>query len=320
VSVSGGYYVDSVSGASIDAITTASPYSEQREEYSLGVDLLNDSTLVGLSYTNSEETDYSADTFGFTLSQEIFAGMTTVSMGYVRGMDEVRRSDVEGFAERTDRQSFRVGVTQVLTRSLITELAFETISDEGFLNNPYRQVRYEDPQAAGGFAWEPEVYPGTRTSNALALRTRWHLPWRAALQVDYRYFTDDWGVEAHTTEIGYSHGTFEHLTFDLGYRFHTQTRADFFSDLFPFRGAQNFRARNKELSTFESGSARAGIAWEFLSRPRAFLERGSLSLSWERVRFDYSEFRDVRTAGAPGEESPFSFEADVVQSMVSVWF
>lgn len=315
VSVSGGYYVDSVSGASIDAITTASPYAEQREEYSLGVDLLHESTLVGLSYTNSEETDYSADTFGLSVSQEIFAGMTTVSMGYLRGIDEVRRSDVEGFAEDVDRQVFRVGVTQVLTRSLIAELAWETISDEGFLNNPYRQVRYEDAAAGGGYAWEPEVYPGTRTSNAVALRSRLHLPWRGALQVDYRYFADDWDIRGHTTEIGYTHGAFEGVTLDVGYRFHTQTGADFFSDLFPFRAAQNFRARNKEISDFESQAARVGVAFEFWSKPRSVL-----NVSWERVQFEYADFRDVRGGGAPGEENPFSFEADVVQSMVTIWF
>jgi len=271
VSVSGGYYVDSVSGASIDAITTASPYSEQRTEYSLGVDVLHDSTLVGLSWTNSEETDYTANTFGLTVSQEVFAGMTTLSMGYVRGIDEVRRSDVADFAEDVDRHAFRVGVTQVLSRSLIAEVVWETISDEGFLNNPYRQVRFEDPDAAGGFSWEPEVYPGTRTSNAVALHTRWHLPWRGALQFDYRYFEDDWGVQAQTTEIGYTHGTFEHLTLDLGVRLHTQTGADFYSDLFPFRAAQNFRARNKEISDFDSTAGRVGLSWEFLERPRAFV-------------------------------------------------
>lgn len=323
VSVSGTYYVDSVSGASIDAVTTASPYSEQRKEIGGGIDYLRGSMLLGLSYTNSEETDYSADTFGISLSQEVFAGMTTVSMGYVRGFDEVRRSDVAEFSEDIDRHSFRVGLTQVLSRRLIAEIAFETVSDEGFLNNPYRQVRYVDSEAASGFAWEPELYPGTRTSNAVALRSRMHLPWRAAVQTDYRFFSDDWGIDAHTAEIGYSHGAFEHWTFDIGYRFHSQGAADFYSDLFPFRAAQNFRARNKEISTFQSHALRVGVSWEFLRNRTAFVERSAISLDYERILFNYDEFRDAREAdagAAPGEESLFSFEANVVQMMLSVWF
>ena len=120
--------------------------------------------------------------------------MTTLSMGYVRGIDEVRRSDVADFAEDGPTR-VRVGVTQVLSRFAIAEVVWETISDEGFLNNPYRQVRFEDPDAAGGFLGARGL-SGTRTSNAIALHTRWHLPWRGALQFDYRYFEDDWGVQA----------------------------------------------------------------------------------------------------------------------------
>src|SRR5690606_41060647 len=36
VSVVGNYYVDMVSSASIDVVTTASPYAEERKQYSLG--------------------------------------------------------------------------------------------------------------------------------------------------------------------------------------------------------------------------------------------------------------------------------------------
>ena len=38
VSLSASYYVDAVSNASIDVVTTASPYKERRNEYSFGAD------------------------------------------------------------------------------------------------------------------------------------------------------------------------------------------------------------------------------------------------------------------------------------------
>jgi hypothetical protein len=58
LSVWGNYYVDMISGASIDVEATASKYSETREEFSLGADYLYDKTLLGLGYTQSEEDDY----------------------------------------------------------------------------------------------------------------------------------------------------------------------------------------------------------------------------------------------------------------------
>ena len=39
--VSAAYYVDMVSSASIDVVTTASPYTEQRDEYGLDFEYLN---------------------------------------------------------------------------------------------------------------------------------------------------------------------------------------------------------------------------------------------------------------------------------------
>jgi hypothetical protein len=40
VSFVGSYYIDMVSSASIDVITTASPYDEERKQWSLGMDYL----------------------------------------------------------------------------------------------------------------------------------------------------------------------------------------------------------------------------------------------------------------------------------------
>ena len=50
-SVWGNYYVDMISSASIDVVTTASPYTEERTEYSIGADYLHDKTTMGASFT-----------------------------------------------------------------------------------------------------------------------------------------------------------------------------------------------------------------------------------------------------------------------------
>src|SRR5690606_28748017 len=58
VSVVGNYYVDMVSSASIDVVTTASPYEEERKQYSLGMDYLRNNTTISLGYTDSSESDF----------------------------------------------------------------------------------------------------------------------------------------------------------------------------------------------------------------------------------------------------------------------
>ena len=48
VSVVGNFYMDMVSSASIDVVTTASPYKEERTQWSLGVDALRGKTTYSL--------------------------------------------------------------------------------------------------------------------------------------------------------------------------------------------------------------------------------------------------------------------------------
>jgi hypothetical protein len=315
----GNYYVDTVSSASIDVVTTASPYDEQRVEKTIGMDYLRGDTLMGISFTNSDENDYTADSINLGISQEVFGGMTTVSLGYGLGSDEVRRNGDELFQDSVDRQNYRLGISQVVTRNLLMGLNFETITDEGYLNNPYRSVRYVDPDSGSGYSYQPEVYPRTRTSNAVALRARYFLPYRAAVHGEYRYFTDDWDIRAHTAEIGYTHprGAW---SLDLRYRFYSQSAADFYSDLFPFFDAQNFLARDKELSSFSSNTLRFGVAYDFLEGGWRFLERGRVNLVLDHIMFSYDDFRDLSGGGVAGSEPLYSFDADVIQLFFSFWF
>ncbi len=72
----------------------------------------------------------------------MFGDLTTVSFGYSQGWDEVRKRGDPTFKEPVDRRSYRLGLSQIVTPSLIMGFAFETITDEGYLNNPYRSMRY----------------------------------------------------------------------------------------------------------------------------------------------------------------------------------
>ena len=126
------------------------------------------------------------------------------------------------FSDEIDRHAYRVGLTQVLTRNLLMSLNYEAIADEGYLNNPYRQVRYVDAGQASGYGWQEEIYPNTRASNAVAIRARYHLPYRAAVSGSYRFFTDDWGIDGHTVDIGYVQPWRDRWMIDVRYRYYSQ--------------------------------------------------------------------------------------------------
>ncbi|MBT8136098.1 MAG: DUF3570 domain-containing protein [Gammaproteobacteria bacterium] len=320
VSVFGNYYVDSVSSASIDVVSTASPYAEEREQKSIGVDYLHGDSRLTLGFSNSEENDYSANAASLAVSHQMFGNLTTVTMGFSQAWDEVRQNTDPDFRADVDRRHYRLGVSQVLTPKLLLGLSYEAITDEGYLNNPYRSVRYRDAGNGNGYSYERELYPNTRTSNAVALRSQYYLPYRAAVKAQYRYFEDTWGIEAKTAELAYVHPLDNGWTFDLRYRDYGQNSADFYRDLFSRPEEFNFRARDKELATFDSRMIGVGASYEFARDGWKFIDRGSVNLQYDHFMFDYADFRDVTAGGTPGSEPLYGFDANVLRLYVSIWF
>ena len=322
VSVVGNYYVDMVSSASIDVITTASPYTEERKQWSLGMDYLHGNTTMRVNYVSSDESDYDAETVSFSVSQDMFGDLTTLTLGYALGDDLVGRSDDPAFERNLDKQTYSIGVTQILTKNLISTLNFETVTDEGYLNNPYRSVRYADLGSALGYSFEPELYPNTRTSNALGLRARYYLPYRAAIEGEYRYFIDTWDIEGHTAALTYIH-PWGDFTFTGKFRYHTQTGAHFYSDLFSRSEATNFRGRDKELSALQSYTFKLKAAYEFLNddgNDWGFIKKAKVTASVDLLHVDYDNFSDLTALAPIGDEPLYKLDADIFQVFFTFWY
>jgi len=321
VSVVGNYYVDYVSSASIDVVTTASPYDEERTQWSLGVDYLRGNTTMRANYVSSVESDYDASTASFSVSQDMFGQLTTLTLSYAYGDDTVGRSDDETFERFLKRQQYGVGLTQILTKNLITSLNVQTTTEEGYLNNPYRQVRFLDPTADIGYRFEGELYPNTRTSNAVGLRARYFLPYRAAIEAEYRYFIDTWDIESNTLSLTYIH-PWRDFTFKVKARYHDQTGAHFYRDLFSRSEETNFRGRDKELSPLQSYVLTLKGSYKFIDENKGWgmFKKATVTASIDMMRFEYEDFRDLRFRTGVGTEPLYELDAQVVMLFVSFWY
>jgi Protein of unknown function (DUF3570) len=335
VSVSANYYVDMVSSASIDVLASASRYSEEREQKSVGVDYMFDRTSFSLGYTTSDENDYHAKTYNLGVSQSFFGDLTTLNFGFTFGQDVVGRN-LKGVPDPSflldkEQRRYSLNLSQILTKNLIAELSLESGTEaciamqdgQSCLNNPYRSYSYvlNDERAL-----LPEKYPLTHTSDALGLRAIYHLPFSAAVRADVRRFTDSWGVVASNAELRYIHDFKKDVLLELNYRVYSQTAADFYSDLFPYKDAQNFMARDKELSPFSSKTIGLGLSYKL---PWAIpgIEKSTANLYWDHLQIDYDDFRDYAHFTTPkdaiyavGAEPLYSLKADVIRLYVSFWF
>ncbi|VAW78320.1 hypothetical protein MNBD_GAMMA13-678, partial [hydrothermal vent metagenome] len=249
------YYVDSISSASVDVVTQGSAYSEQRTQWSGSVDYLHADTTMTAAYANSSESDYKSDTYAFSISQSMFGDLTTVALGYSYGADTITSTVDDQFRDNADHKNFHVSLTQIVTKNWLLSLNYDLITDSGYLQSPYRSILVlNDPDnlSAGTNFNTAERYPSTRTSNAASASMLYYLPYRASLELSYRFFNDDWGISANTAKIGYTHPLWDRWIVDAGFRYYEQSSADFYADLFDRPDQQNFVARDKELSNFQN--------------------------------------------------------------------
>jgi len=307
VSVYAGYYQDDVSSASIDVVSTASAYKDKRDEYTVGTDLLYQNSLISLSFSNSEESDYSSNFSNINVSHEIFGGMTTVTVGYSQGQDKVLNNNDSSFKEHADTYRYRLGVSQILTKSLIASLNYEGISQSGYLNNPYRYARLQS-------VYVPEVYPDARNGYAVAFRMIKGLEMDgekliSSIGGSVRYYNDTWKVDAQEYQVNFQRYFGRDFVGELRGRYYTQTGAEFYAD--NFSTEQRYMSRDKELSTYSGWSVGARATMKlFESQERR--QRGTFSVDYEHLNNSYDDFTDVKNGSA------YSFDADVVQIIFSM--
>jgi hypothetical protein len=324
-SVAANYYVDMISSASIDVLSNASPYKEQRKQYSLSASYLRGKSTYSAGVINSDEADYKAKTGYFNISQDMFGDLTTVSFGFTRGKNDVMRN-VKGvtdptFREKLDSRTYSLGLSQVLTRNLLLGVNFETITDQGFLNSPYRSARFLDPTDPRGYGFEAERYPNTHTSNAISGSLKYYLWYRAALTGQYRFYSDTWGIRGQTLQIGYTHPLWKNWVFDGDFRYYRQNAADFYSDLFPRANSQNFLARDRELAAFSSNSIGLGASYQFHVPRARWIEKSTLNFKYDRIMIKYTDFRNDLVRNVPaGTEPLYELDANVFQLFFSIWY
>lgn len=303
VSLAGTYYVDMLSNASIDVVTTASPYKETRNEYGIAADYVYRNSHLVVAGSTSSEPDYQADSVNVDVAQEVFGGMTTVSLGFSRGSDEVGKKNAPEFSESARHWRYRVGLTQVLTPSWLANLNFEAVSDDGFLGSPYRTARVFGASV-------PERVPSTRSSRAVRLSVLGEVVRNHVAYADYRYFWDNWDIGAHTLGAGYRRYFGEKVLADAYLRYYQQDAALFYSD-----NAQTetlYISRNRQLSTFSSVGAGAKVSYRAAALPGG--QPVLLNGAYEFLSYRFDDFTDVRTG------SLYSYNAHVLQLSVTAKF
>lgn len=236
----------------------------------------------------STENDYESISLGLDGSLEIFNKHTTLIGAISASSDTLSPTDPDISEARTaadgkKKKSFSIyeGVTQVINKYSILQVGVGYTSLSGYLSDPYK---FEDRR------------PDAREQLTLSAQHRQYADVfdGAALLTDYRYYSDDWGVESHTLDIKWAQqfdvSRFRIIATPL-LRYYTQTEADFYS-LEQDPADDQLNSSDSRLSSY--GAVTFGINNEVK------FSAWSLHLDWKQ----YFSSEDLALFDASDDEAP----------------
>jgi hypothetical protein len=109
-----------------------------------------------------------------------------------------------GPSEGKDVVDVVVGITQVLDRHTLVRANYSLDRSSGYLNDPYKLLSVvQGPNAAApgepvGYVYESR--PDARSKQSVFGELRRYIA-GSTLDLSYRYFWDDWGIESHAADV-----------------------------------------------------------------------------------------------------------------------
>ncbi len=184
---------------------------------------------VTVGYGVSRESDYVSNGTSVNTVTDFNQKNTTLLLGWGHTDDRI----MERFWARDRAKTgddFVAGVTQLLSPRTSVTLNLSYGHVDGFLSDPYKIVSTTrldlDP---GTYYTPPENRPRVKDKGSLFLGLLRDFPGQdAALDASYRYYSDSFGIDAHTVQLKWVQRAGTHLVFEPLIRYHLQSAADFY--------------------------------------------------------------------------------------------
>jgi len=241
--ISGSAAVDIITGASPQLVTnvTGTPVqtvsgasiSDRRTTWDAKVGRRFGDFTFSASRAVSKEEDYISHAFGLEARWDLNQKLTTLTAAFGRSNDRVRSSDDPTLDEHRGTDQYLIGISQVISPVAAVQSTLTYSRGSGWYNDPYKFTLTFYPE--GGLpAFLPDRRPSERDQWAWTTRYRHHFAQsRNTLQAEYRFYHDDWGIDAHTLEVALHHAFNESFALRPALRYYTQSAADFYSPVIP---------------------------------------------------------------------------------------
>jgi hypothetical protein len=243
VRVDAAYLIDAITSASVaTGVQDDLAFTEKRHDVQAGLGYELDLGAAQLDLSArvrmSREPDYHSQGAGFGAALSLDQRNTVFAFNGYFVHDDVYRvlrfmptNDPDQlFASEAQRVgdlnvlSLGFAWDQVLSRTVTMTLGYDLALLNGFQANAYRSVAF----ANGGIMAEHHPDQRTRHAPYVWMAKYFETP-RLALRVGYRFYRDNWDINAHAVDVRAHQEIGEHFELRLRYRYFHQDRA-FFHD------------------------------------------------------------------------------------------
>ncbi len=220
--------------------------------------------------------------------------------------------------------SLSFSFSQILTKKLQLSLFFDVLQQEGLLSTPYHRIYfadkanyyigqtqyipvYETTENVGVYrlADDIERLPKSRFKLPIGVRLNYYINETFKLRTYYRYYTDNWGISAHTANIEVPIKLNDNFTVYPMYRYYTQTESKYFAPFETHVSTEKYYTSDYDLSTFSANQYGLGATYVDI-----FTKAHIWKFGLKNIDFRYNHYDRSDTLSADIVSLAFKFVMD----------
>lgn len=143
--------------------------------------------------------------------------------------------------------------SQIINERLQVMVLADAIQQNGYLSLPFHRVYFSDGSV------HQENLPSSRIKIPLGLRANYFAGDRFIVKAYYRFYTDNWGIIAHTLDLEAPVKVTSFFSISPFYRFYSQTASNYFAAYKVHTESALYHTSNYDQSAFYSNFFGAGL-------------------------------------------------------------
>jgi len=270
---------------------TSASYKDERKYSSIGLEKKNKQGYIISSNAGfSKEWDVNSINYGISLTHLSKNENTQIRLStsyYKDKWDLIYPYELRPFINDTledIKRSFNASLmfSQVINKRLKMALSIETVSQNGLLSTPFHRVYFNDTTHT------IERLPNKRFKIPVAMYSSYYMNDRSILRFYYRFYTDDFDINAHTVQIETPIKISPSIVISPFYRIHTQEESKYFEPFAIHNPNAEYYTSDYDLSGFNSHKLGFGIKYSPLF---GFFNKINSQNNQTKIKFKKLEIR-----------------------------